>query len=466
MPPVKRLNYFTNQFLVEADFKDEQAYHIAMRRRLNASLHTWGVASGLSVTKSADRVVSVAPGAAIDNTGREITVIDPSAYPLVTTGSNIDVYLTIAYNETFDSADRYTSGAVDNYVRTTELPILSDSSTIPPADGSIITIARIHLDGSGNISTIISDTTVVKRASSSIAAGAVSNNEIANGAVTLDKLAPAIRPVVSIDGVSNPGGNIDLIAANTIHITPNDASNTITIGETHSGISGNPHNTTATQIGVPVSIDGVRNPGGNIDLIAANAIHITPNDAANTITIGETHSGISGNPHNTTAAQVGALSAIAYDFKNRFQTEVAFSATDGSGAIRTVNAGFKPRFIWAFSYCNSTLAGLLYGVQCSGMVDLAAPTAFRYCIGNKITRVASVPYIVQTCYMANGNLFSASFEDQVSTQKREERLDVTISGATDAGVITVALYRRERSTTDAYASLSSFDLKCALLIYG
>ncbi len=52
----------------------------------------------------------------------------------------------------------------------------------------------------------------------------------------------------------------------------------------------NPHKTTASQIGAIVSIDGVSNPGGNIDLISVNSITITPNDAANTITIGENHS--------------------------------------------------------------------------------------------------------------------------------------------------------------------------------
>jgi hypothetical protein len=34
--PVKRLHYFDHQFLVEADFTDEQAYHVGMRRRLTA----------------------------------------------------------------------------------------------------------------------------------------------------------------------------------------------------------------------------------------------------------------------------------------------------------------------------------------------------------------------------------------------------------------------------------------------
>lgn len=69
----------------------------------------------------------------------------------------------------------------------------------------------------------------------------------------------------------------------------------------------NPHNVTATQVGVPVSVDGVHNPGGNIDFVAANAITIAPDDRGNRITFGESHSTRTDNPHSTTAAQVGAL---------------------------------------------------------------------------------------------------------------------------------------------------------------
>ena len=43
---LKRPNYFTNQFLVERDFKDEQSYQIGMRRKHNLALHSWGIADG------------------------------------------------------------------------------------------------------------------------------------------------------------------------------------------------------------------------------------------------------------------------------------------------------------------------------------------------------------------------------------------------------------------------------------
>ena len=90
--------------------------------------------------------------------------------------------------------------------------------------------------------------------------------------------------MVSVDGVSNPGGDVDLISQNAIYITPDDGANTITIGEDHSLKTNNPHLTTAAQTGALVSVDGVSNAGGNVDFIAGSNMTITPNDGANTIT--------------------------------------------------------------------------------------------------------------------------------------------------------------------------------------
>ena len=117
----------------------------------------------------------------------------------------------------------------------------------------------------------------------SVSDGAVTNSKLANNSVNTDKIQPDV--VSSVEGVSSDGDNIDLIPQNAITVTPNDAANTITIGELHSGNTSNPHNTTAAQIGVPISVDGVSNPGGNVDLIAGDNVAINSSDAADTITI-------------------------------------------------------------------------------------------------------------------------------------------------------------------------------------
>lgn len=79
--------------------------------------------------------------------------------------------------------------------------------------------------------------------STKIAAGAVTGSKILNGtigtvdlsdnSVTAAKIQPAI--VSSLDGVVNDGGNIDLVAGANVAITPDDAANTITIAATAGG---------------------------------------------------------------------------------------------------------------------------------------------------------------------------------------------------------------------------------------
>jgi hypothetical protein len=97
--------------------------------------------------------------------------------------------------------------------------------------------------------------------------------------------------LVSIDGVSNAGGDVDLVPGGSIVIEPNDEINSITIGETHSVKKDNPHQVTAIQTGALVSIDGVSNPGGNVDLIAGTNVSITPNPATHAIEIASTGGG-------------------------------------------------------------------------------------------------------------------------------------------------------------------------------
>ncbi|MBL0174486.1 MAG: hypothetical protein IPP94_04320 [Ignavibacteria bacterium] len=66
-----------------------------------------------------------------------------------------------------------------------------------------------------------------------IADNAVTTAKIADNAVTAAKISPNI--VSSLDGVSNDGGDIDLVAGANITLTPNDAANTITIAASGGG---------------------------------------------------------------------------------------------------------------------------------------------------------------------------------------------------------------------------------------
>jgi hypothetical protein len=158
----------------------------------------------------------------------------------------------------------------------------------------------------------------------------VSNAKLANNSVTEEKIADnsialrqmAIHVLSSIDGVTSDGSNVDLVAANAIQITPNAGAKTVTIGENHSPRIDNPHATTALQTGALVSVDGVSIPGGNIDLVAGANIIITPNNTAKTITISSTAGGgditaviagnglTGGNTSGDAALDIGAGSGI------------------------------------------------------------------------------------------------------------------------------------------------------------
>jgi hypothetical protein len=92
--------------------------------------------------------------------------------------------------------------------------------------------------------------------------------------------------LVSVDDVKNPGGNVDLESDGTITIAPDDEENKITL------------TTSAQQVGAIVSVDGVENPGGDVDLESDGTITINPDDEENKITL------------TTSAEQVGAIVSV------------------------------------------------------------------------------------------------------------------------------------------------------------
>lgn len=150
--PTKRLKYFTHQFLREQDFEAEQAYHIAMRRLHNRAVHGWGIVEGLAVHKKNEKEITIDPGVAIDGQGREIVLTNQVTRDLSSFERNSHTYITISYDETLDDSDRYSSGGVEGYTRTTESPLVSERRHDPVKDGSVLTLARIRINENGNVS--------------------------------------------------------------------------------------------------------------------------------------------------------------------------------------------------------------------------------------------------------------------------------------------------------------------------
>jgi hypothetical protein len=188
MAEIKRLNYFTNQFLLEKDFDDEQAYHVQMRRKHNSLLHTPGIADGLAVSFLDGGHVHITAGTAIDSTGREIVLAAAVDYQMSIHTANAQLFLAIGYHEDFDDVDHYTQGGVDNFIRVTERPQITDSVTAPAADAGVV-LARITLNASGNIQSGSSiDTSVRVLAGAKLTPGSVGTTQLADNTVGLTKL--------------------------------------------------------------------------------------------------------------------------------------------------------------------------------------------------------------------------------------------------------------------------------------
>lgn len=107
---ISRTHYFEGQFLRTQDFVDEQAYHVAMRRRHNISHHTWGIVSGLELVLEEGNFF-VQPGLAVDGYGRELIL--PQKKPLsssafIDKGSNeLDVWLTYGLTSSDEAPSGY-----------------------------------------------------------------------------------------------------------------------------------------------------------------------------------------------------------------------------------------------------------------------------------------------------------------------------------------------------------------------
>jgi hypothetical protein len=162
--PLDRMNYFNGQRLEARDFRLDQDYHMRVRRLLNSSLYTYGIASGLEVTvKAGDahRVV-VSPGLALDPEGREIVVLEDTellvtGLPSPVEGVAVGNYLTIRYTEA--PVDRFQDGcqvagpagggqrlAWGGPTRLRAGALLEWTNTWPAADSGQIVLVQAELD--------------------------------------------------------------------------------------------------------------------------------------------------------------------------------------------------------------------------------------------------------------------------------------------------------------------------------
>jgi hypothetical protein len=164
--PLERLHFFNGQRLQAEDFRLEQDYHMRVRRWLNRSLYTSGIASGLEVRKIPGKSsVVVGPGLALDCFGREIILLDEQ--PVSLHGRGIH-YLTIRYQE--DSTARQdaccppATGSKNHTAsggpsRILAEPVLEWSTALPHEESGKVLLARVELaPGCGEVKVL--DTSV------------------------------------------------------------------------------------------------------------------------------------------------------------------------------------------------------------------------------------------------------------------------------------------------------------------
>lgn len=150
--PLERLHFFNGQRLQAEDFRLEQDYHMRVRRWLNRSLYTSGIASGLEVRKiPGSPSVIVGPGLALDHFGREIILLDERPAPLQGRGIH---YLTIRYQEdttarreaccpTVAGSKNHTASGGPS--RILAEPLLEWSTGLPHEESGRVLLARVEL---------------------------------------------------------------------------------------------------------------------------------------------------------------------------------------------------------------------------------------------------------------------------------------------------------------------------------
>lgn len=132
LPSADRPLYFPGQVLAADDLTAAQDADAGLRHLHHRMLHGWGIASGLGVTgRRGDTSVSVGSGYALDSTGRELVVPDPTTVPVPPVASGPDgqplaFTLVVRWTEDEDAVvvDRPGACGTEGAVRRSDAPQL------------------------------------------------------------------------------------------------------------------------------------------------------------------------------------------------------------------------------------------------------------------------------------------------------------------------------------------------------
>src|ERR1041384_5490163 len=97
--PFARIAYREGQLLTAHDLRAEKFDEDRLRWLHVTGLHaTWGIVSGLTVSgNSGDRTLTIAPGYAIDNEGRDLLLAGETEFPLPDVLMPTTLVLVVSY---------------------------------------------------------------------------------------------------------------------------------------------------------------------------------------------------------------------------------------------------------------------------------------------------------------------------------------------------------------------------------
>ncbi|MFP2925255.1 hypothetical protein ACLESO_08555 [Pyxidicoccus sp. 3LG] len=148
---LSRLRYFNGQFLLEKDFTDQQRYHINRQELHHGLLHVWGIAEGLSVSlkEGEPAKLVVAPGAAVDASGRQILL--GAAKEVGTEGvvGGQSHYVVIAFDE--EESHLSEGQSVSGNTRFTQKPLIQFIAMAALTPGQIV-LAKVDVAVGGALS--------------------------------------------------------------------------------------------------------------------------------------------------------------------------------------------------------------------------------------------------------------------------------------------------------------------------
>lgn len=482
----QRNRYFYGKLLSVRDFETEQSYMNEKRHLLNRLVHGAGLICGLgAVTTGEDggkiTVTFEESGVAVDNCGREIIVsagsekevfiINPdlSLANLTTAAAGTFYLYLVHYPRDFELVNSVvnTSGCEETCcpsrvledfqviarteppgIQTLACPDLTAAQDGTEARETVKTWARQRIsdgcsgcDENGVFFTtlVISDGTPGLDTDNAFQyLSLVYNHRMLSDLLNCHlsdfdnphkTTAAQLGALESINSVTrDENGNINLVPEpdTAIKITAGAIAEII-IGEDHSSINpGNPHGVSAVDVDAIVSISGISNPGGNVQLLADQSSKITlaTDELTKSITIGESHSSRTDNPHDITAEQLGL-----------------FHLTGGEIGYVSITAPGNRYFSISGT---DTLVSV---TRCTRLVSITSP------LGTRIVSIASpgALYVNSPCTFAVQGVLTGGISITQSVLQLLRSSSTTLSQASEVPQSTLSLIKSSPTQENAKA---------------